>query len=78
MDRYNSHYPLLTLTFIVFLTLKLCNVIAWSWWWVTAPLWGGAILLFLWFVGVVILAVIQEQKYEELKQKEYLRRVKEL
>ena len=25
--------------FIVFLILKLTNVIAWSWWWVTAPLW---------------------------------------
>ena len=27
------------LVFIVFLVLKLCNVINWSWWWVTAPLW---------------------------------------
>jgi len=27
------------LMFIVFLTLKLIGVIAWSWWWVTAPLW---------------------------------------
>lgn len=40
--------------FIVFLILKLCNVIAWSWWWVTAPLWISAIiavpffLLFCW------------------------------
>ena len=25
--------------FVVFLILKLCNVIQWSWWWVTAPLW---------------------------------------
>jgi len=24
---------------IVFITLKLCNVIAWSWWWVLSPLW---------------------------------------
>lgn len=24
---------------IVFITLKLCNVIAWSWWWVLAPIW---------------------------------------
>lgn len=28
------------LLFIVFLILKLCGVITWSWWWVTAPLWG--------------------------------------
>lgn len=25
--------------FIVFLVLKLTDVITWSWWWVTAPLW---------------------------------------
>lgn len=29
------------LLFIVFLVLKLTGFIAWSWWWVTAPLWGG-------------------------------------
>ena len=25
---------------IVFITLKLTNVITWSWWWVLLPLWG--------------------------------------
>lgn len=29
------------LLFVVFLVLKLTGVIAWSWWWVTAPLWAG-------------------------------------
>lgn len=24
---------------IVFIVLKLCNVITWSWWWVLAPIW---------------------------------------
>lgn len=24
---------------IIFVTLKLCGVIDWSWWWVTAPFW---------------------------------------
>lgn len=24
---------------LIFITLKLCKVIAWSWWWVLAPLW---------------------------------------
>lgn len=32
--------------FIVFLILKLTNVIDWSWWWVTAPLWGPIALAF--------------------------------
>lgn len=31
----------LSLLFLTFLILKLCGVIGWSWWWVTAPLWGG-------------------------------------
>lgn len=28
-----------TILFVVFLILKLCGTICWSWWWVTAPLW---------------------------------------
>lgn len=24
---------------VAFVVLKLCHVIAWSWWWVLAPLW---------------------------------------
>ena len=33
------------LLFLVFLVLKLTNVIDWSWWWVTAPLWGPLCLV---------------------------------
>lgn len=51
--------PLLcVLTFIVFLTLKLTSVIAWSWWWVTAPLWGYAALVLLIMGGAVAIAII--------------------
>lgn len=35
------------LMFLVFLVLKLAGVIAWSWWWVTAPLWGSFVLAFV-------------------------------
>lgn len=43
------------LVFIVFLTLKLCGVIDWSWWWVTAPLWGWAALalIVVWITAIV-------------------------
>lgn len=41
-------------TFLVFLTLKLTGHIDWSWWWVTAPLWGPAAAVIL-FVAVVAL-----------------------
>ncbi len=30
--------------FIVFLCLKLASVIDWSWWWATAPIWGGFLI----------------------------------
>lgn len=30
---------LLILTFMVFTVLKLTNVINWSWWWITSPVW---------------------------------------
>lgn len=43
--------------FIIFLILKLTNVIDWSWWWVTAPLWGSLALFFLaFFVAFIVIA----------------------
>lgn len=35
-------------TFLVFLILKLCGVIAWSWFWVCFPLIVGVAFLILW------------------------------
>ena len=40
--------------FLVLLVLKLTHVIDWSWWWVTAPLWGGLVILIV--VAVLALA----------------------
>lgn len=48
------------LLFIVFLVLKLTHIIDWSWWWVTAPLWGGialALVLFLIFTLVAFIFI---------------------
>ena len=40
---------------IVFLILKLCGTIEWSWWWVAAPFWGLALILLpLLFVAFVV------------------------
>jgi len=38
---------------IVFIVLKLTGYIAWSWWWVVAPMWIG----FLVGIGVLLLCV---------------------
>lgn len=43
---------------IVFITLKLMNYIAWSWWWVLAPLWMPlAVVLVILIVGFAIAAL---------------------
>lgn len=39
---------------IVFITLKLTNVIAWSWWWVLLPLWGPVAFV----LSLVILVLV--------------------
>ena len=44
--------------FCIFLVLKLTGVINWSWWWVTAPLWGSfLIFLLIMFVGLIIFLI---------------------
>lgn len=43
--------------FIVFLVLKLCKVITWSWWWVTCPLWAGFALVLAIVLIIAILAM---------------------
>jgi len=47
-----------SLLFIVFLVLKLTGVITWSWWWVTAPLWGGFAIFFAVLALVGLIALI--------------------
>lgn len=48
---------------ILFVGLKLCGVIDWSWWLVTLPFWGGTALCFaivlLYLVGGITIAVIR-------------------
>lgn len=41
---------------VAFVVLKLTGVINWSWWWVTAPFWGGFALVLV--ILAITLAVI--------------------
>lgn len=52
-----SSFPLGIILFLIFMTLKLCGVIAWSWWWVTAPIWAPVPIVLVIFavVGLVVL-----------------------
>lgn len=47
-----------TVLFLIFLVLKLCNLIDWSWWWVTSPLWIGFALAILIIVPYSIYVAI--------------------
>ena len=43
---------------IVFITLKLLNVINWSWWWVLSPIWITTILV----LAIVIISILLTSK----------------
>ena len=58
INRYKgkSSLSLNSVLGLVFITLKLCHVINWSWWWVTAPFWipvalGIILIMALIFTG---------------------------
>lgn len=49
-------------TFLIFLTLKLTGFVDWSWWWVTAPLWGSLVLFLTIFAGVLVVTILAGRK----------------
>lgn len=55
----NSGISFCGLLFITFLVLKLTEVIDWSWWWITAPLWGGFALITALVILIFIVLVIK-------------------
>ena len=55
-------FGLSTILFVVFLTLKLTNVIDWSWWWVTSPLWISAIFFVFCMLIIAIIAALVKKK----------------
>ena len=49
-----SGIGLFTVLGLIFVVLKLCNLIDWSWWWVTLPFWGGAALV----IGILLIVAL--------------------
>lgn len=43
----NSNIRFCHLLFLLFLGLKLVGGIDWSWWWVTAPIWGTIVFRYI-------------------------------
>lgn len=50
---------------VVFLILKLCNVIDWSWWCVLIPLWVDLGMLVLYLAVFIPMYIRRQKKIEE-------------
>jgi len=48
---------------IVFVILKLCGIINWSWWWVLSPLWIGFAFLVVCIVVIAIIRHITKRRF---------------
>lgn len=71
--------------FLIFMTLKLTDFIDWSWWYVTAPLWGGvalclvilALLLVIWCVVKFLEWAFKDRSRNRKIRKDIDRRAKQ-
>lgn len=71
-ERMKFEMGLSTVLTIIFVILKLCGVLTWSWWFVFAPLWGGVaifivVAVLIWLFGCI--AVTIEEKRENKKNR---------
>lgn len=55
-DNSSGGLGINVILFLIFLVLKLTNHINWSWWWVTAPLWGLYALAGV--IGIVTIVIM--------------------
>lgn len=70
MSTRNVHLSLgniglFSLLGVLFIGLKLARIITWSWWWVTAPLWGPYTLLLLAVIVALVVALIGAYRDEK-------------
>jgi hypothetical protein len=49
-------FPFFEILALIFITLKLTNFIAWSWWWVLAPVWIPIVLVIV--LALIVLALL--------------------
>jgi hypothetical protein len=49
---------------VAFIVLKLCKVIDWSWWWVTAPIWAPIPFV----IAILVVVAYYEAKAERARE----------
>ena len=52
---------------LLFIALKLLNVIDWSWWWVLAPLWGGLAIGLVILLTAFVVIIISDKRDKRKK-----------
>lgn len=67
-DNYSSPagsgIGIVSLLGLIFIVLKLCHVINWSWWWVTAPFWMPFVVFIVIFAIALMVVAAREKKNE--------------
>lgn len=68
-EKNNNYYTTGGITFIdvlqiVFIVLKLCGVIKWSWWLVLMPLWISSGIAIILIIILVICVYLDKKKYK--------------
>ena len=61
---YAPIFPILGVLGLIFITLKLCGVISWSWWWVLAPFWGPfALIIAVLLFSLIVIGLAEAFKW---------------
>ena len=59
MENKNGGIGFFGVLTLIFITLKLLGVSAWSWWWVLAPLWIPTIIAIIIFLVVLVVTILK-------------------
>ncbi|MEQ3102973.1 hypothetical protein AAA074_07105 [Coprococcus comes] len=68
-EQNGSPFPLLRTLGIIFIVLKLCGVITWSWIWVLCPFWCQFLLSIIVLLICYIVRWREERYWKNLKPK---------
>ena len=58
----NSNSFFVSMLLILFIGLKLANIITWSWWWVMSPLWIPLLIFVVFVVPILIIIAMKGRK----------------
>lgn len=59
---------------VLFVGLKLTGYINWSWWWVTAPFWGGLAIAAVLLAAIALVVGCIEIAEHKRTKRQYIRR----